>query len=44
MERLLLDACVSDKEVVVPEVIGSVYKSDFQMEQLKTQLKCFWIS
>ena len=34
--RLLIDACVSDKEVVDPEFIGSVYKNDFQMEQLKT--------
>ena len=39
MEKLLLSASVSGKDIVIPEIVENTYQNDFQMEHLKAQLK-----
>jgi len=39
VEKLLLSACISVKEVLISEIVERTYQNDLQMEQLNTQLK-----
>lgn len=39
MDKLLLSACVSGKEIVIPKLVENNYQNDFQIEHLKAQIR-----
>lgn len=39
MDKMLLSACLDDKEATIPEAVLLTYQNDLQMQQLQAQLK-----